>query len=226
MGYLEHKGWFEHKGYVYGRTRSYSLLGSSISAFISIILVLNLPALRWLFIVCIIPYLIDFLLIASYPAYLDEKRDTDRTLKAFYSESIKQLKNVGQNKTLQKVLVSSATYDGVFKAIKDYIQPILNTLLLAAGIGAFMSLDGDQSLKVYLGIIYGVFYIFSSFASKNVYKLTKKLSSHRVFEVFFDVMGLLLLLLSFALRHAYMWIAIFYLLCYLFNERCQKTRLC
>ena len=219
LGYLEHKGWFEHKGYVYGRTRSYSLLGSSISAFISIILVLNLPAIRWLFIVCIIPYLIDFLLIASYPAYLDEKRDTDRTLKAFYTESIKQLKNVGQNKTLQKILVSSATYDGVFKAIKDYIQPILNTLLLAAGIGAFMSLDADQSLKVYLGIIYGVFYIFSSFASKNVYKLTKKLSSHRVFEVFFDVMGLLLLLLSFALRHEYMWIAIFtYFIIYLMKD--------
>ena len=34
--YLEQKGWFEHKTFVYGRTRSFSLIGSSISAFISI----------------------------------------------------------------------------------------------------------------------------------------------------------------------------------------------
>lgn len=219
LSYLEHKGWFEHKGYVYGRTRSYSLLGSSISAFLSILLVLNLPALRWLFLICIIPYLLDFALIASYPGYLDEKQDTDRTVKAFYRESVRQLKSVSQNKNLQKILFSSATYDGVFRAIKDYIQPILSTLLLAVGINSFMHLEGDQSLKVYLGIIYGVFYIFSSQASKNVYRLTKRLTSHRVYELFFDVLGLMLLILSFAVRHQIMWIAVvMYFLMYLMKD--------
>jgi MFS family permease len=92
LSYLEHKGWFEYKGFVYGRTRSYSLLGSSISAFISIIFVLNLPAMRWIFLVCIVPYVIDFILIASYPDYLDEKKDTERSLKAFYHASIAHLK--------------------------------------------------------------------------------------------------------------------------------------
>jgi len=208
LGYLDHKGWFEHKGYVYGRTRSFSLLGSSVSAFLSILLVFNLPALRWLFLVCIIPYVLDFLLIASYPSYLDERRETEKTVKAFYLESVKQLKSVINNTTLKKILFSSATYDGAFKAIKDYIQPILSTLLLTTGTGVILGLDADDSLKVYLGVIYGIFYIFSSIASKNVYKLTHRFSAPKVFKHSFDMLGILLLILSMAIRSQYILLAI------------------
>ncbi len=41
LSYLEEKGWFSFKGLVYGRTRSYSLIGSSLSAFLSIVFVLG-----------------------------------------------------------------------------------------------------------------------------------------------------------------------------------------
>ncbi|MDY0236501.1 MAG: MFS transporter [Gudongella sp.] len=208
LSYLEHKGWFSHKAFVYGRTRSYSLLGSAISSFFSILLVLNLPSLRWIFLVCIIPYILDFMLILSYPKYLDDKVVLNLSLKGFYLESIKQLKSVNSNLTLKKVLASSALYDGVFKAIKDYIQPILKILLVTAGIGIVMGLNIDKSLNVYLGLIYGVFYIFSSIASKNIYRLTAKISSYVVFEKFFDVMGLLLLVLSYAIRQEFIFIAI------------------
>ncbi len=209
LGYLDHKNWFEHKGYVYGRTRSFSLLGSSVSAFVSILLVLNLPALRWLFLVCIIPYILDFILIASYPAYLDEKRDTEQTLSAFYRESIKQLKSVKDNKILKKVLLSSASYDGSFKAIKDYIQPILSALLLTVGSGRLFGLTADDSLKIYLGVIYGIFYIFSSVASKNVYKLSNRFSGSKVFHYSFDLLGISLLFLSFAIQNTFVFVAIF-----------------
>lgn len=200
LGYLEHKEWYQHKAYVYGRTRSYSLIGSSISSFLSILLVLNLPSLRWIFLVCIIPYILDFLLITSYPKYLDEKRETKLGLKNFYLETIKQLKSVNENVTLKKILVSSALYDGVFKSIKDYIQPIIKLILVSSGMGLIMSLDADKSMKVYLGFIYGVFYIFSSLASKNVYKISNTFSSTVLFEKSFDLLGLLLLGLSFFIR--------------------------
>lgn len=208
LGYLEHNGWFEHKGFVYGRTRSFSLLGSSISAFLSILLVFNLPALRWLFLICIIPYLADFLLIASYPAYLDETQATDRTIKAFYMASVEQLKRVRRNVTLQKILVSSAVYDGYFKAIKDYIQPILAALILGTGASVLWGLSSEQSLKVYLGLIYGVFYIFSSMASRNVHKITQKYRSMPIFYRSFDVLGLMMLILAFVVQKNFMWLSI------------------
>lgn len=209
LGYLEHKGWYEHKAFVYGRTRSFSLLGSSISAFVSIVLVFNLPALKWLFIVCIIPYLVDFLLIASYPAYLDEKQDTDKTMKAFIQASIEQLKEIKKNLVLRKILLSSAAYDGAFKAIKDYIQPIMSLMLIGASTRLFMDFSDDQKLKIYLGLIYGVFYIFSSLASRNVHKITHKYQSMPIFYRSFDAMALLILLLSFTVSSNYMWLSIF-----------------
>lgn len=219
LGYLEHKGWYDQKGYVYGRTRSYSLLGSSISAFLSILLVLTLPALRWIFLVCIIPYIADFLLILSYPKELDDRQETEMTLKRFYKESIKQLKSVYQNTTLKKILGSSASYDGVFKTIKDYIQPILKTVLLSAGIGLFMNLSAEESLKVYLGLIYGVFYIFSSIASKNVYKLSARFNSYVVYERFFDALGIMLLILSVAIHSQLLVLAIgIYFIIYIMKD--------
>lgn len=194
LGYLNKKNWYEYKGLVYGRTRSYSLLGSSLSAFLSIFLVLNLPALRWIFLICIIPYVIDFILIASYPSYLDERHMVTYSWKSFFGEGLKQLKSIGKNKNLKKTLASSAIYEGVFDIIKDYIQPIMNGLLLAVGFGSLWNLDADKNVKIALGILYGVFYIFSSMASKNIYKLCNKYKSINVFESFFDIMGILLIL--------------------------------
>lgn len=208
LGYLEHKGWYEHKAFVYGRTRSFSLLGSSISAFLSILLVFNLPALRWLFIVCIIPYLADFLLIASYPAYLDEKQDTDKTMRAFIQASMGQLKEIKSNITLQKILVSSAAYDGSFKAIKDYIQPIMTVMILSTSTALFTNFSDDQRLKIYLGLIYGVFYIFSSMASRNVHKVTHKYQAMPIFYKSFDIMALLILCLAFTVSSQFMWLSI------------------
>lgn len=221
LSYLEHKGWYEHKGYVYGRTRSFSLLGSSLSAFLSILFVLQLPALRWIFLICIIPYLLDFLLIMSYPDFLDERRETEKSIKAFWKLSILQVKSVFKNNVLNKVILSASSYDGIFKTIKDYIQPILSMLLLAAGAGAIFSLDGDQSLKIYLGLIYGVFYIFSSYVSKNIYKLTKKWNAVIVFERLYDMMGILLIFLAIAVffKHLVFAIGIYFVLYLLMDAR-------
>ncbi len=208
LTYLEHKGWYEHKGYVYGRTRSFSLLGSSLSAFLSILFVLNLPALKWVFLLSIIPYIFDFILIMTYPDFLDEKRQTEKSLKVFWKLSITQLKSVFKNKTLNKVIISASSYDGIFKTIKDYIQPILSMLLLAAGAGILFDLDADQSLKIYLGVIYGIFYIFSSLVSKNIYRATRKWNAVVVFERLYDVMGILLIVLAIAVSQKYLYLAI------------------
>ncbi len=198
--YLEQKGWFQHKTFVYGRTRSFSLLGSAISAFISIIFILNLPSVRWIFLICIIPYIADFLLIWSYPDSLDEARHGKLSLKQFFSLGIAQVKNILFNKKLNRILISSSLYDAIFKSIKDYIQPILKITILATAASQIKGLEGEDVLKIYLGIIYGVFYIFSSISSRNVYRLNKVVKSDKLLEISFDLMAILLLLLTIAIK--------------------------
>jgi MFS family permease len=199
--YLEQKGWFEHKNFAYGRTRAYSLIGSSVSAFLSIIFILKLPGVRWIFLLSIIPFLLDFLLIWSYPDSLDERRESKLTMKKFLSDSVTQVKTVFGNRLLTKILISSALYDGIFKTIKDYIQPILKITILAVAASNLGSLNPESKVKVYLGIVYGTIYIFSSAASKNVYRLNKFKSSDKLMSITFDIASLLAILLFFSIKN-------------------------
>ena len=119
--YLEKKGWFSEKTFVYGRTRSFSLLGSAISSVLAIAFVLNIPAIRWIFIITILPYIFDLLLIMSYPDDIDYKFFRRFSFKEFISSIFLKLRSIFKNKYVFKVLLSSSIYDGIFKTIKDYI---------------------------------------------------------------------------------------------------------
>lgn len=199
--YLEQKGWFMHKNFVYGRTRAFSLIGSSVSAFMSILFILNLPGVRWIFLLSIIPFMVDFLLIWSYPDSLDERMESTMSFRNFLRESAGQLKTVFRNRLLTKILISSALYDGIFKTIKDYIQPILKATILASAVVGLHRFNSDDKVKIYLGIVYGVIYIFSAVASKNVYRLNKYQSSGKLLSSTFDAAGILALLLYISIRN-------------------------
>lgn len=217
--YLEDNNWFKYKTFVYGRTRSFSLIGSSISAFLSILFILNLPGMKWIFLICIIPYIIDFLLIWSYPNSLNGNTDNNLNLKNFFKQTIIQLKNIFTNNLLTKILISSSLYDGIFKSIKDYIQPILELTILTAAASTLNNFDGHSKVKIYLGLIYGVFYIFSSFASKNVYKLNNYFNSSNLMNYFFDIMGVLCFILAIAIKKEYtLIIIIIFFILYLLKD--------
>ncbi|HKL11811.1 MAG TPA: MFS transporter [Clostridia bacterium] len=219
--YLERKGWFEHKTYVYGMTRSFSLMGSAISAFLSVALILNVPDMRWIFLFSVLPYFLDFFLISTYPAYLDERKESVISLPVFYKNSLDRLKSILGNRPLRKILLSSSLYDGIFKSIKDYIQPILEVILLG-GLALGTSGNGStDALKMYLGITYGVFYIFSALASRNVYRLKHFAGSKRLMDVFFDIMGIGAIAAAFAIwtEQKFLAIAVFFLLYILKDAR-------
>ena len=198
--YLEEKGWFKYKTFVYGRTRSFSLIGSSISAFAAIFIIIRLPEMKTIFLFSIIPYVLDFLLILSYPNSLNERVESTLNLKKFFIFSVRKVKEIFSNQDLKKVILSSSLFDGIFKILKDYIQPILQDIILISGIYAVAAMDADTRLKIILGIIYGVIYIFSSMVSRNVYRLNLKIKSNRLMDISFDIFSILFFLLFFAIR--------------------------
>ncbi len=219
LSYLEQRDWYQHKTFVYGRTRSFSLLGSSISAFISIVFVLKFPVLRWVFALSTAPYILDFLLIYSYPDSLDERRRKNFNFRAFFKIGGAQLKQIIKDANIVKVICSSASFDGTFKAIKDYIQPILSTILVSSGVGLIAHFSQEESLKIYLGVIYGIFYFFSSFVSRNVFRLSNRFGSLKLFNGLYDVMGLVLIALSLTIKHHLLLLTIaLYFLIYLLKD--------
>ncbi len=219
LSYLEQKDWYRHKAFVYGRTRSFSLLGSSLSAFISILFVLKFPVLRWVFALSTVPYIIDFILIYSYPDSLDERRRKHFNFRAFFKIGRAQLKQIIKDVNIVKIICSSASFDGAFKVIKDYIQPILSAMLVSSGIGLIAHFSQRESLKIYLGVIYGVFYFFSSFVSRNVFRLSNCFGSFKLFYGLYDLMGLVLIALSLTIEHHLLLLTILlYFVIYLLKD--------
>ena len=199
--YLEYKKWFTYKTFVYGRTRSFSLIGSSLSAFAAIFIIIWFPAMQTIFLFSIIPYILDFFLILSYPNSLNERVETTLSLKNFFVFSVTQLRKIFSNHSLKKVIISSSLFDGIFKILKDYIQPILKNIILISGVYTTSSINADARLKIILGMLYGVIYIFSSVVSRNVYRLNFKMKSSQLMDISFDIFSILFLVLFFAVKY-------------------------
>ncbi|MHA1753140.1 MAG: MFS transporter [Candidatus Helarchaeota archaeon] len=227
LTWAEKEGYSEYITFVYGRTRSFSLIGEAISGVLSVIFILaiQLPPNGTIFLITIIPYIIDFILITSYPKYMNEhKKYKERKLKEFIN-GIKNLKIVFSNKKLNRALLSSTIYDSIFKVIKDYIQPIMK-LYFGMVILFFILNPTTEQIDFYtsviLGFLYTIFYLISSFASKYAYKFNYKIkNTKRSMDILFDLFGIALLLIGiFSLSNLIIMVIITYLIVYiLFNVR-------
>lgn len=197
MQYLDENEMDVPKSQIYGRTRSMSLLGSMTMSVISIIFIIWLPEVRMLFLLSIIPYLIDLLLILSYPSYMNERKTKEFKLKPFIKENYLSIKYAFTDKKVLGLLFESSTYQAAFKSIKDYIQPIIITLTSAIII--FSNYSQDDNLKIYIGVIYAIIYFVSSFASRNAHKFVKKGQNRSMINRMWLFTAIVMILLSFFL---------------------------
>src|SRR6056297_1743611 len=170
FSYLDYKNISDQKVEVYGRTKSYSLLGSSLSAILGAVVVFIESGYRYIFLLSVLPYIIDFFLISSYPDYLEGA--SDKSLKfSEIKEGIKSsFKNIKDIVHLRRGLINSGIYDGYFKVLKDYLQPLLKTQLSVLTIG-YMFATEEKMLSVLLGISYFVINIITSFTTRNSFKI-------------------------------------------------------
>jgi hypothetical protein len=80
----------------------------------------------------------------------------------------------------------------------------------------FLNFDEETNKKIVLGFVYGLFYIFSSGASRQVYRLNKFAGSKQLMNYLFDILGLLLFLVFIFLKMELLVVLIvLYLLLYL-----------
>jgi MFS family permease len=168
----------ENKSQVYGLTRSYSLIGSFVSSLLAIGLALLVNDLKWLFIFSIVPYFADILLIASYPSYLNEKRDDSFSIGSFFKHTVEALVYSFKTIKLRSRLIASASYNAMFKTLKDYLQPVI--VSLGVGWVAYESTALVLEEKLMIGLMYGVIYLFSSVVTRNAYRLSHYFSSKQI----------------------------------------------
>jgi len=217
MDFLEYHNIKDDKAKVYGKTRSYSLIGSSISSLIAIGLVLYLPNLSLLFLVSIIPYILDLVLILTYPDYLNIREESFVTVKEFMYSMFKLLYDTLLIKKTRRLLLDSSLYNAIYKTIKDYVQPILESLML--GVIVITILDSDENVEVILGITYALIFIISSFASRYSYILVNKFKRDSILNISWILSMMVYILLSLFIESLYMVVLFFTLIYVIQNVR-------
>lgn len=203
--YLEQQNWFKYKTFVYGRTRSFSLLGTAISSILSVLIILITGKIRIVFLFCIIPFVLDFLLILSYPESLNEKRESHFSLSFFAKETMSQIKMFFSSPKIWVTTSSSATFDAVFKTVKDYIQPILQGMILVS-----VGTSDPDNFKVvlYLGIAYAIFNLLSALASRNVFRLTALFDMNDLLDKLMLLLGLAYIIIGAIIPLEIPWLVI------------------
>lgn len=173
--YLDHKGWTSEKVFTYGRTRSVALVGSAISSILGIILIILAPTTGHIFLFSAIPYALDFLLITTYPSFLDVG---DKKQGGKVSSEIKLFfQNLKENTSLKQLLCQEGLTESCLSYGKDFLQPLLEFTLISSGFVVIVSISAEDNLNILLGIAYAAVNLLSSFAAKNAH-LTKKIASN------------------------------------------------
>jgi MFS family permease len=171
--YLKIKNWSNYKIDYYGHTRSWSQTGSAISSLIAASFVFYFEKYDVIFVASIIPYLANMALIYSYPNYLDGEivRISDSKIKYKFGLVISATLQTIRHFSFFKTLTNLTLYTGYYKAIKDYIQPLLKYVSLSIPFFAF--LNNEKKIAITTGIIYFILYLLTALSSKYSGKFTK-----------------------------------------------------
>jgi len=165
--YLKLKGWQDQKVYYYGHTRSWSQIGSAVSALLAGFLVFYTDSFRMIFIFSTIPYFLDLINISSYPKVLDgnvliyKKGEIIKNFKKVMLDFVYSFKN----KELLKAIVNLSVFTGYYRALKDYLQPVLKTFALSLPI--LVTFGDKQRSSVVIAVVYFFIYLMTSFSARN-----------------------------------------------------------
>ncbi|MEA1911673.1 MAG: MFS transporter, partial [Spirochaetota bacterium] len=175
LEYLKQNKILDLKVHYYGHTRSWSQMGSAVSAVLAGIIVFFSPGYKYIFLFSIIPYILGLFLIWSYPVTLDFSESADFSnnrdnleiinFKIRIKNTLKDILLMIKGKSSRKVLINTSIYDAVFKAIKDYLQPVLLTLVL--GLQFLSDYNEDQKISILSAGVYFILYFITSSAAKQ-----------------------------------------------------------
>jgi len=175
--YLKLNNWKDQRTHYYGHTRSWSQIGTAVSSLLAAFIVFIEGNYQSVFIYSTIPYVLDMMLIISYPKILDgpnKKADFKHIKKEMISiskEFIYSFKNIYVLKAINNLSVHS----GFHKAIKDYLQPVLE--MFAISVPVLLAYTNKQKSALIIGIMFFIIYLLTAYGARRAGKIKDKLNS-------------------------------------------------
>lgn len=174
MDYLRMQQWDDQKIAYYGHTRSWSQKGSAISSLIAGAIVFYSGSYQYIFLFSIVPYLVNLLLILSYPKELNHSREeTTQSGKSGFVFMVKSLVLVIKRPKVFRIINTAALHSAYLKAVKDYIQPLM--AIVALFVPVFVHHENEKRNGIIIGGIYFLIYLATSWASKYASKLESQI---------------------------------------------------
>lgn len=175
--YITHMGWFGQKVHYYGNTRSWSQLGSALSALSGAAIVFFSGSYEYIFLFSVVPYILDMFNVYAYPRFLEgelQRAGWAKVKENFY-QVFRDLLLALRSRSVITVIGSLSLYSGYYKAVKDYLQPVIAVWALA--IPFFVGYNDEQRTSILVGIVFFAVYVLSSFASRYSGAFSEKFSS-------------------------------------------------
>ena len=176
--WLRLEGRTEERTRVYGFTRSWSKLGSAISVLLAALFVLLSESYVSVFYLATVPYALSIVNFLGYPRELEGSSERPRTPRQVWLLLRHAVARAWSRKALRGLMLESMGFEGIFHAVKDYLQPMIQALVLASWAAALTSsLSEVQETALLIGPIYFVIYVLAAVSSRQAHRVARAAGS-------------------------------------------------
>ncbi|MFC1947373.1 MFS transporter [Chloroflexota bacterium] len=168
--WLRIQGRTDEKTQVYGYTRSWSKIGSGVSTVIAVVLVFIARDYSWIFLFAIIPYLAGLINFFWYPKELEGQPEEKASFRTVIHHLWECLKNSLSISPLRRLMIESMSFEGVFKAVENYLQPFVQNMALMLPL--FTGIGDTRRSAIMIGVVYVILYLGSAYASRMSHRLS------------------------------------------------------
>ncbi len=154
----------DEKTRVYGITRSWSKMGAAFSLVPATACVFWLHDYAYVFWFAMIPYVLGIINFLFYPSWLDGDRQ-EPSWGGVFNHLRDTLRVILAESRLRRLILESMTYEGMFKAAKDYLQPVVK--LAALGLPVLVAMESESRTALLIGAVYFVVNLVSAFGSRK-----------------------------------------------------------
>ncbi len=169
--WLAAQGRQDERTKTYGFTRSWSKLGSALSVVIASALVFWRGRYSDIFLLCIVPYIVNIFNFLGYPLETEGNHDRKGEKGRVGLHVWAALKDAWRRREQRRLILESMGFEGMFKVAKDYLQPTLKQAAAALALPALIGLADRERIAILVGAVYCVLHLLSSVASRQAHRI-------------------------------------------------------
>ncbi|QNN20722.1 MFS transporter [Planctomycetales bacterium ZRK34] len=167
--WLRSQGRANERTKVYGYTRSWSKMGSAVSALLAGLLVFFSGSYTSIFLWSAAPAALNLVNLATYPSWLDDHgRNKGRGLKHSAKMLGEAIGFTTRQPAMRRLVADSMIFEGSYAVIKDYLQPVIQSAAITLPI--MFGLKDQQRTAVMIGVVYALLYLLASVAARRAHQ--------------------------------------------------------